>query len=102
MQAFLSRAVSTHRKTPRAGNKAGTKKGTVMGRELWRYPAVVWAHVAEIDYRRERIAADFQRTRRRAADRHPAAASARGRLPRPRAAEAAATDDAPSAPAERR
>lgn len=72
-----------------------------MGRELWSYPAMVWAHVAEIDYRRESIAADFARTRRRAADRNPAA-SPPVRLPRPRAAEAPAADDVPSAPAERR
>lgn len=72
-----------------------------MGRELWPYPAMVWAHVVEVHYRRESIAADFARTRRRAADPQPAA-STPVRLPWPRPAEAPATDDVPSAPAERR
>jgi hypothetical protein len=35
-----------------------------MGRELWPYAAQLWPYVAESDYRRERIAADFARVRR--------------------------------------
>ena len=48
-----------------------------MGRELWPYAAQLWPYVAEGDYRRERIAADFARVRR-GPGAHPPAL--RGRL----------------------
>lgn len=36
-----------------------------MGPELWSYPAQLWPYVAEADYRRERVSADFAPSRGR-------------------------------------
>ena len=48
-----------------------------MGPELWSYSGELWPYVTEMNYRHQRIAADFHRTRR-----PPGERSARGWLRR--------------------